>query len=177
MERLAPSFCNRLNRSVSNRLIRLGPMLNDCTTRIEDRICSTSDDVWPSRLFAGRPMTLFAHHRKLKTRITKGMRENKTPASRGELMKLEMMACRDVRFSIRSRHVADATHGQYGRKRPDQESQLFAECCPYRRDVLRSPHADLPRSDLFEERSVLHDNGRDVGFSKLFCELMRRRDD
>jgi hypothetical protein len=122
-------------------------------------------------------MTLFAQPRKPKTSITKGTRENKTPASRGELMKLEMMACRDVRFSVRSRYIGDLTHSEYCRKRPDQKSQLFAKCCPYRRDVLRSPHADLPRSDLFEERSVLHDNGRNVCFSKLSREMMRRRDD
>jgi hypothetical protein len=47
-------------------------MLNDCTIRTDDRICSTSDEVWPSRLFAGPPTMSFAQERNPKMRTTKG---------------------------------------------------------------------------------------------------------
>jgi hypothetical protein len=67
-------------------------MLNDCTIRTEERICSTSEEVWPSRLLAGPPTMSLAQPRTVKMMTTKGTMEKRTPASLGELAKLETMA-------------------------------------------------------------------------------------
>lgn len=67
-------------------------MLNDCTILTDERICSASEDVWPSRLFAGAETMSFAQPRKAKIMTTKGTIENNTPARRGEFAKDEEVA-------------------------------------------------------------------------------------
>jgi hypothetical protein len=160
IDRLAPNFRRRLSKSPSSRLMRLGPMLKDCTIRTEDKICSTSVDGLPSRSFAGPPTTLFAHPRKVKMPTTKGITENKTPPSFGEFAKLEEIACNRLSFFLGS--GSQRTYSNNSRDRPDQIPKFLPKRSPDRRDILARTSRNLPRSDFLVECGILHQHSANV---------------